>query len=274
MNQANQYKTFIYTALPCEAKPLTAHFKLKKDTAVEPFAVYLNQDICLTVTGPGKSAMAAGVAYTQALLASAENPVMLNIGIAGHKDHALGTLLLIDKIIDLDSGKHYYPPLVCNQNCLTDSLQTASRPQLQYDLPHLYDMEASAFYETATRFSCAELTQCLKVVSDNKQMPAENIEPKQVSALIAAHIPAVEALLADMTALAKLITSPEPHLFSRLVQQYHFTASERIQLKNLLCRWDVLTDHRELEFDGTDLKRGKDVLRRLDQQIGKIDFCL
>jgi adenosylhomocysteine nucleosidase len=274
MNQDNVYKTFIYAALPCEAKPLVAHFNLKKDTAVEPFAVYLNRDICLTVTGPGKSAMAAGIAYTQALFASAEHPVMLNVGIAGHKDHALGTLFLIDRIIDLDSGKNHYPPLVCTGSCATGSLQTASRPQLQYDQPHLYDMEASAFYETATRFSCAELVQCLKVVSDNKQTPAENIEPKQVSALIAAHIPAVEALLTNMTALAKLITSPEPHLFSQLVQHYHFTASERVQLKNLLCRWNVLTDHRELEFDESDIKRGKDVLRWLDQQIDKIDFCL
>ncbi|WAK02606.1 hypothetical protein [Methylobacter sp. YRD-M1] len=274
MNQANQYKIFIYTALPCEAKPLVAHFNLKKDTAVEPFAVYLNRDICLTVTGLGKSAMSAGIAYTQALFTSADYPVMLNVGIAGHKEHALGTLFLADKIIDFDSGKHHYPPLVCNPPCATGSLQTASRPQLQYDQPCLYDMEASAFYETAMRFSCAELVQCLKVISDNQQMTAEYIEPKQVSALIAAHIPAVEALLTDMAALAALITPPEPRLFSQLIQQYRFTASERAQLKNLLCRWDVLTDHRELELDESGLTCGKDVLRWLDQQIGKIDFCL
>jgi adenosylhomocysteine nucleosidase len=274
MNHANEYKTFIYTALPCEAKPLVSHFKLKKDTAVEPFAVYLNRDICLTVTGPGKSAMAAGIAYTQALFASVENPVMLNIGIAGHKDHDLGMLFLIDKIIDLDSGRNHYPSLVCHPPCATDSLQTASIPQLQYDQPHLCDMEASAFYETAARFSCSELIQCLKVISDNRQTPAGNIEAKQVSALIAAHVPAIEALLAEMAALAKLITQPEPRLFKQLVQQYHFTASERVQLKNLLCRWDVLTDHREPAFDESGLKRGKDVLRWLDQQISQIDFCL
>lgn len=274
MNQANAHKTFIYIALPCEAKPLVAHFKLKKDTAIEPFAVYSNRDLYLTVTGPGKSAMAAGIAYTQALFAPVAHPVMLNIGIAGHKDHALGTLFLIDKIIDLDSGKHHYPPLVCDPPCATGSLQTSSRPQLQYDRPHLCDMEASAFYETAMRFSSAELIQCLKVISDNRQMPAENIEPKQVSALIAAHVPAIETLLANMTALAKLVTPPEPRLFNQLLQQYHFTASERVQLKSLLCRWDVLMDHRQPEFDGSGIKCGKDVLRWLNQQISQMDFCL
>lgn len=274
MHRANDYKTFIYTALPCEAKPLVAHFNLKKDTSIQPFAVYLGQDICLTVTGPGKSAMAAGIAYTQALFASAEHPVLLNIGIAGHKDHALGALFLIDKIIDLDSGKNHYPPLVCHPPCATGSLQTASRPQLQYDQPHLCDMEASAFYETAARFSSGELIQCLKVISDNKKTPAENIQPKQVAALIAAHIPIIEALLADMTALSELITPPEPRLFNQLVQRYHFTASERVQLKSQLCRWDVLTDHREPVFDETGMQRGKDVLRWLEREIGKIDVCL
>lgn len=274
MNQANTCNIFIYTALPCEAKPLVAHFNLKKDTTVQPFAVYSNQAIRLTVTGPGKNAMAAGIAYTQALFAATEHPIMLNIGIAGHKDHALGSLFLIDKLIDLDSGRTHYPPMICHPPCATGSLQTASKPQLGYDHPHLCDMEASAFYETAVRFSSAELIQCLKVISDNRQTPAENIAPDQVSALMAAHIPAIEGLLADMTALAQLITPSEPHLFKQLVQQYHFTASERGRLKTLLWRWQVLTDDKEPAFDATGMQRGKDVLHWLDRQISQIDFCL
>lgn len=74
--QANHHRIFIYAALPCEAKPLVQHFKLKKAFTVQPFAVYGNDEICLTVTGAGKSAMAAGVAYTQALFAAVENPVL------------------------------------------------------------------------------------------------------------------------------------------------------------------------------------------------------
>ncbi len=133
MMHPNTHKIFIYTALPCEAKPLVEHFGLKKDVSVRPFAVYLSHDICLTVTGLGKSAMAAGVAYTQALFASVEHPVMLNIGIAGHKDHPLGGLFLIDKIIDVDSQKSYYPSLNVTPPCPTGSIQTSSKPQLNYD---------------------------------------------------------------------------------------------------------------------------------------------
>ena len=82
---------FIYTALPCEAKPLVAHLRLKKEIGIQPFAVYCNDKLCLTITGLGKNAMAAGVAYTQALYAGIENPILINLGVAGHQSRTIGT---------------------------------------------------------------------------------------------------------------------------------------------------------------------------------------
>lgn len=274
MKPQNPAKIFIYTALPCEAKPLVAHFGLKKDTTVQAFAVYSNARVCLTVTGLGKSAMAAGVAYSQALFASAEHSVMLNIGIAGHKEYALGTLFLADKIIDRDSGRNHYPPLLFKPPCATNGLQTASTPQLDYDQPHLYDMEASAFYETASRFSSGELIQCLKVISDNQGAPATNLQPKLVSELIAAHIPGIESVMKDLSALAAVISSPEPELYRSLTESYRFSANEQWQLKNQLSRWCVLTDGQPLKLEGVAFTRGKDVLRWLELEINKTDFRL
>ena len=274
MNPQNPPRIFIYVALPCEAKPLVEHFNLKKDTTVQPFAVYFNQELCLTVTGLGKSAMAAGVTYTQALFATLEHPVLINIGIAGHKYHALGSLFLIDKITDVASKKSYYPPLIFTSPCHTANIQTVSRPQLVYDREHLCDMEASAFYETAVRFSTGELIHCLKVISDNESSPAENIQPKQVITLIAAHLATIENLLTELSRLAKLITMPKSRLFERLIQHYHFTITEQGQLKNRLSRWAALSHNQALEFEDTEPRKGKDVLCWLDQQINKIEFYL
>lgn len=270
----NRPRIFIYAALSCEAKPLIKYFGLKKATMLQPFATYLNHDICLTVTGLGKSAMAAGVAYSQALFASVNHPVLVNIGIAGHKDHAVGELFLIGKIADFDSLKNYYPPLVFTPPCPTASIQTLSRPQLNYDPQHLCDMEASAFYETAVRFSTGELIHCLKVISDNEASPVENIQPKQVSTLIAAHVATIEILLEELSLLAKVITAQEPELFEQLIQRYHFTVSEQGQLKNQLSRWAILSHTRTPELDETQFHKGKDVLFWLDQQISKIEFSL
>ncbi|MDD5275657.1 MAG: hypothetical protein PHR16_06215 [Methylovulum sp.] len=250
------------------------YFRLKKDTTVKPFAVYLNQAVCLTVTGVGKNAMAAGIAYTQALFAPVEPVVLLNIGIAGHKDQALGGLFLINKMTDADSKKNYYPPLVFGLPCATASVRTASKPQLDYEQPGLYDMEASAFYETAARFSTGELIHCLKVVSDNKDAPVEAINPKQVSALIATHLPIIAGLIGQAKDLATQITWPAPPIFEQLLQQHRFTTSERLQLKELLCRKTVLANGAALELAHIHANSGKEVLKKLAQQLGETDFYL
>ncbi len=272
--QQNKPRIFIYAALPCEAKSVVDYFNLKKITTIQPFAVYVNADICLTVTGLGKTSMAAGVAYSQALLGSVDHPVLINIGIAGHKHHALGSLFLIDKITDVDSYKSHYPSMVFESPCTTASIQTSSRPQLVYDPLALCDMEASAFYETAIRFSSGELIHCLKVVSDNELSPAENILPKQVTALIIPHVATLEVLMKELGALAKLITEPELKSFGQLIRQYHFTSSEQGQLKNRLSRWEVLTQANIPEFEESQFRKGKDFLVWFDQQLDEVECFL
>ncbi|WP_243220790.1 hypothetical protein [Methylobacter sp. S3L5C] len=253
---------------------MAEYFNLKKDITIQPFSVYVNQDICLTVTGLGKSAMAAGVAYTQALFTSVQHPVMVNIGIAGHKDHPLGGLFLINKIIDIDSQRNYYPSLTFTPPCPTSSIQTVSKSLPVYDQSNLCDMEASAFYETAVRFTSSELTLCLKIISDNQLSPVGNIQPKQVAGLIKAHLALIESLLTQVVATAASITVSEPKLFESLIQRYHFTVNERMQLKNQLSRWDSITDYQSLEFDNAPFNCGKDVLRWLDLKINNTDFYL
>ncbi len=135
-------------------------------------------------------------------------------------------------------------------------------------------MEASAFYETAVRFSSSEFILCLKVISDNQLSTVENIQPKQVSASIAAHLATVESLLARAATQAELITTTESRLVEHLIQRYRFTVNERMQLKNQLSRWNVVTNHQSLDLDETGLRSAKDVLHWLDQRINNTDFYL
>jgi nucleoside phosphorylase len=267
-------KIFIYTALPCEAKPLIDFFCLKKDTATKAFAVYGDSDICLTVTGIGKSAMAAGIAYTQALFSSAQNPVLLNAGIAGHKEHPTGAVFLIDKITDGDSDRRYYPPLLFTPPCPTHSLQTGSKPQLTYHPLHLCDMEGSAFYETATRFSSGELVQCLKIVSDNESSPAQDIQPKLVTEIISAQLSTIATILKELTQLANLLTKPELPEFNHLLSRHHFSANEQIQFKKLLSRWRLVTGQNMIELADGSPKNGKEFLKLLNYALNEAEFYL
>jgi adenosylhomocysteine nucleosidase len=267
-------KIFFFFALPCEAKPLIDSYKLKKDTTIQTFSIFRNNDIVLTVTGIGKSAMAAGVAYTQALYSENPNPVLINIGIAGHKHHHIGSLFLADKITDDDTGRHYYPPLVFTPPCPAANLISFSKPQQTYPESALCDMEASAFYETATRFSTGELIQCLKVVSDNASFPAQNIQPKQVSALISEQLPTISVIVNELATLAEIIKPQESTEFNQLLSQYRFSANEQIQLKKLLSRWRLLKGQQKAESAIGSARNGKEFLQLLDSSLNEAEFYL
>jgi adenosylhomocysteine nucleosidase len=265
---------FIHTALPCEARPLIDRFRLKKNLDSHPFELYQNDRICLTVAGIGKCAMAAGVAYTQARAGGADAPILLNVGIAGHAEHEVGSVFLAGKIADADTLKNFYPPLAFLPPCALETVRTGSRPQLDYSTPHLYDMEASAFYETAARFSTGELVQCLKVVSDNRQAPAIRMQPRQVTELIAGQLPVLDRLLVELCSLRDAISSPEPRQLKVLLGLFHFSVSEQRQLRSQLSRWECLTDGRRLEIDEGSFRNGKDVLLWLARQIDAVDYVL
>ena len=268
------HKIFITTALPCEAKPFIDCYKLKKDTSIQAFSIFRNDDVVLTVTGIGKSAMAAGVAYTQALYPQNPHPVLVNIGIAGHRSHQLGSLFLADKITDNDTEKRYYPPLIFAPPCPTANLISFSKPQQTYPEKALCDMEASAFYETATRFASGELTQCLKIVSDNELSPAQDIQPKLVSALIGEQLPSISAILNELSKLAGLLTPQELNGFEQLLSQYHFSANEQIQLKKLLSRWRLLKGEQQAGPAIGPARTGKEFLQLLDSALNEAEFYL
>lgn len=258
---------YLFAALPCEAKPFINRFKLKKELSVTAFTIYRNTDITLTVTGLGKSAMAAGVAYTLALFPASRLPVLLNIGIAGHSFYELGTVFAIEKITDQETGRNYYPQLIASPPCPTHTLVTVAQAQADYPSDSLYEMEASAFYETAIRFSSSELIQCIKIISDNKNHPSSQIKPAQVSLWVSDALPLIEEYSQQLSQLASQDQPSIAASYAEIIVQWHFTNSEKLQLNSLLNKRDVLTQHKPLNLAVVPQASAKEVLNYLREEI-------
>lgn len=275
MSNSYTHTLFIYVALPCEAKHIVEYFKLKKQFTVQPFAVYLNKDICLTVTGLGKSAMAAAVGYTQALFCAVNPAVLVNFGVAGHQYFNLGDLFLMTKITDFESGRHYYPSSIYSLPCATAGIQTVSTPVLEYDSVALCDMEASAFYESAIRFVSSEFIFCLKVVSDNQYSIIDNVQSKQVIEWVAQHTE-IFVVLSNFAIRQAELKKVGPNFVSmtQLLEKYHFTVNESNQLKAFIEKWDVLTDQKLLFIDDMTPANSKQILRWMELKVRAIDFYL
>jgi hypothetical protein len=232
----------LLVALQAEARPLIKHFGLDGRPAVAGFRRYGNAEINLLVTGTGSVAMAAAVALLglEALTAPA---AWINFGIAGHRDWPVGRALLATKITDHGSGLCWYPPQVITTNLAGVELLTVASPVDNYPDSAAVDMEASGFYPTACRFATAELVQCLKVVSDNRDRPANELNEAGISELISAGLEPLNGLLVALQKLlAALPIKPEAPL-SDYLDRWRFTHAQRLQLTRLLQDFRLLAGH-------------------------------
>ena len=263
----------IVVALPCEADPFVSRYRLTKTATATAFRLYQGDHMRVIVSGIGKTAAAAATAYLHALTGSRADVPWLNIGIAGHAEQTLGTGLLAHKIIDHASGRCWYPPLVTESPCRSDTVLTVDRPARHYETDYLYDMEAAGFYGTACRLVSAELVQCYKVVSDNRQSPSENVNKTLARGLIADRIGEIDTLIAALGELAGQMSDSiaDPKDYAGILARWRFSVYQQNQLRRLLQRWQALAPTRDI-WDGglRSLKTGEQVLAFLQAHLDAI----
>lgn len=274
-NPSESGAVFIFCALHCEAKPVIDFLELKKLQPPGAFEIYRRPNLYLTITGIGKANMAAGVGYTLAL-DQAETPItLLNIGIAGHKSAELGGLFLAEKITDADTTKSHYPQRVPYTLCASQVLITVSQPQTDYAAEHtLYDMEASAFYEIASRFTSSELIMTLKIVSDNAQSSIQNIHPKKVSDWVASHLETIQQVINESVKRCQSLNVGVVNPLEELLTLHHFTVSETVQLKALVSRWNILSNAAPLPLTPAEFKSTRAFLETFNARIDQLSVVL
>ena len=233
----------IICALPAESKPIIERLSLRKIEGDHPFALFCNPEkgFTLTVSGIGKLNAAASVSYSYLTLNANRGDAWLNIGVAGHAQADIGELVLANRISDQGSGLNWYPQCVFETGLLKAGCKTVDQPSVDYD-QGLLDMEASGFYSSAIRFSIYELVHVLKIVSDNRQSPADTVNKNQVSDLVKDNIPKIVTFAKILRNISNehQATLANPEHFDTMLQQWHFTKTQEKQLKQQLRRWAIL----------------------------------
>lgn len=260
----------IVVALPAEAKPLVDHFDLRRWQARTTYPLYHGDHKALVVTGVGKTAAVAGVTFLHNEFGKDREVAWLNVGVAGHGIHPLGSGFLAHTITDDSNGQHYYPPHVLPFATPRDSLITVDTPPAEYPDSALVDMEASGFYATASSLTTSELVQCFKVVSDNKGSPANNVSAKRVTALIGSHLKTIQEIVTILDDASSRLQAlrKAPQELELFQQRWRFTVSEKHQLRRLLQRWQALSPKRSAwSRDMGTLRKAEDVLRLLRVRV-------
>lgn len=183
----------LIVALPAEARPLIQRFGLKPPQNSCAFPIYAGEAIRLIRSGPGKTA--ARTAVEQLRASFSEPDAWLNLGIAGHPYHPLGTPLLAHKITDRETGQSWKIAFPFPLPCETTELITVDHPEKTYAASCAYDMEASGFIAAARRAARTDQVHCLKIVSDNPRSGYRQISGKKVEDLVEQNLELIDRLV-------------------------------------------------------------------------------
>jgi len=229
------------TALPSEARPLVDHFRLQRRAGVDGMTIYESGHIRLAVSGVGKVASAGAVGYLAGSADPAMHQIWINVGIAGHGREIKGTVGIAHAVRDAATGKTFYPAITFAPPCPSYAVTCFDHPTTSYDGDALCDMESAGFYPAANRFSSVEFVHVLKVVSDNSAADLQTITRERITGAIAAQMGIVQKLTDALLALSARTFPAAPGIeIEALLETWRFSATERVQLRELARRWAIL----------------------------------
>ena len=178
------------TALKVEATPIIKRFNLEKDLKTQ---LFINNNISLLITGVGKHKTKFRLKSIIDFKINWDKTIIINVGIAGGEKNKtnIGSIYLINKIIDEETGKIFFPDILIKNNLEEISLTTVinSVSDDSFNYTGLVDMEASAIFESLSSYIPCHRFIFLKIVSDHmnildwKSINVESLIQKQIESI-------------------------------------------------------------------------------------------
>lgn len=252
----------------CEAKPIIDVYRLKKAHS-SAFDCYFGENRLCVISGIGLINMAAATAWTSNQIQHGQIANWINLGIAGHAVLDTGRPVIASRLTMQGNSRAIYPVPLIRHDFELLPVTSLLQPDTDYRDDCLYDMEAYAFAQIASRFSPLELCQCLKVVSDNQETPL-NRDKQYISDLIASNLPSITEYAEQLDQLGQQlsqIANLSGHL-ERFLSLAHFTRSQRIQLEKILAALLPEQPYADHLFDSVKGYSSSDrIIHHLKQQL-------
>lgn len=268
-------------ALKAESQGLIDQLGLSFDRSLSGngFQVYGNPEgdvrHRLIVSGIGKVNSAAATAWLAAQLRDEPPAIWINFGIAGHRTAEIGQVFRAVRVSDHDTNRSWYPPAVWARKfdlLETTPVRTIACPSTEYpDEPVAVEMESAGFYQTALRYSSAELVQVVKVISDNRESGMEGLNAATVSALCREAAGGVLRWSAGLVELGRVEVEKWrlPDGVAEVLESHRFSETEKHQLVRR-SRHALVLGHLEnvaVWAREGGYGSGKEILRALDRLL-------
>jgi len=189
----------LITALKAESDPFIQHLRLKRDSALD-FPYFVNQklNVGLIGVGVGKKNIKSRINDFFKLINHKEVQ-FINVGIAGGKKSRtnIGDLFIINKILDDNSDKKYYPEIIIDHGLNESSITTVGAPVhdggKKYDT--LVDMEAHEICRAVYKLGFKNNLLIIKIISDFMDISNKDLSFKKVYDLVDNNLNNINRLL-------------------------------------------------------------------------------
>jgi len=257
-------------ALKPEAKKIIEFYNLELCKKYSTFRVYCNKNKghWLIISGIGGKNVKKSISYLKEISDVKKWTIWINLGIAGNVDN-YGKLFIIDEIKSLTSDIRYFPNIGIKKNFNRKALISLESPSDNYSDNYLIDMEGYSFFEKTHEFSNRELIYILKVVSDDQEHSIENISKEMVYSLISSVNNEINIIISYLIRISKIIFNEEivNFDFDKLNNKWHFSFSQKVQMKSLVKRWIVLFPSRDLMKEVSHFKNSKLIIEYLNTKF-------
>jgi adenosylhomocysteine nucleosidase len=256
-----------------EAKPIIQQLGLMSVNDGGAFRRYQAQGFSLVVSGMGRINAAAATAYLSAMTLndSIYDPIWINAGIAGHKTLGLGVTTIIRKVIDHGSKNNYFP-LPIPSSLPSSDLVTVDVPEEEYSQNTAFDMEGSAFFSIATKFSPIEFVQVLKVISDNPEHGIKTLSKGKIENFMNGLAVELESLITELQKIAVQhnCALSMPAAYEEIAQRFSFTVTQTNQLRRACQRFRAAELEPELDVLATlEFQSAKQLLAELNARLAR-----
>lgn len=254
----------IHTAFQSEANPFIKKLRLKRQEN-HPFPIYRQNEIVLGISGQGKLKANCLIGYMGALYKPLS---FLNFGIAGHPYLPLGETVFGGKITEGSSKKTFYPVPLISHKFKVVEITSLDKPEGNYLENTCYDMEAFGFFHAAQLFTTAEFIHSLKVISDNKDASFKQITPSFAEELMDNAKENLVLYAESLSAKSRECQGKITVGSSLELLNFSFTATEKLQMKELLRRYHAVSQDASLNvafFE--DCSTAKEALTKLRNKL-------
>ena len=261
----------LVTAMTAEAKPLVQALHLQR-LPQSGLSAWMGDGVCLLQTGMG--AQRAGARLESMLAAHPNIDAFINVGVAGG-NRELGDVVIGSSVQDQLSERRWYPHLP--SATVTDGVDhceviTVASPCDHYHAHCVYDMEAAAIANVASRHTDLSRSQTVKVISDNPERPMDDFSVKNVTAWMCNTLPTVEALIDWLSTSGhhNVVTDFRHKVHSltdHITGVCHHSVTQTHQLRRLLERYFALHGQLPTLDHLGQLDSSASILTRLENEL-------